>query len=420
MIKRYLCLGLLSFTTVSTLYAEDGFDDEFDDEFSDSESIKIVKTQEENKAYEFNGSVKFFTSYNYNHDAPISDTTNDFRGFSSAKFSTDLKYNYEINDNYKIKSVTKLYYDSIYDIKSSSYPTVPEDYDKDININELYLQGKLSTNKDITIGRQIVVWGKSDNIRITDTINPLDNTTPGLTDIKDLRLGRAISKLDYFKGKWEYSFMLLHENRYSKMPTYGSDFAPNNPILASMISVDEPANSIKNSGVALSVSGNLTGQDIAFYYSNQYIDNTIYRSNMLGIAYNKVFDSILLKTEIAYFDNYDSNTVEAKMDALGGVEYTGIKDGSVSLEIANKDDIIQYALRFNQSYLNDTLDFTTLVMAYGKECEDGGFTRVWLDYDIDDNLALSVGIIDYITGDSQKFQMIKDNDRVFTSLEYSF
>ena len=104
--------------------------------------------------------------------------------------------------------------------------------------------------------------------------------------------------------------------------------------------VKEPSNSLENSGIAISLNGNLQGQDIAFYASNQYIDNKTYRSNMLGFAYNIVKNSFLLKTEIAYFDNYDSDTVKAKTDALVGVEYNGISDGSISFEVANKDKFI--------------------------------------------------------------------------------
>jgi len=88
--------------------------------------------------------------------------------------------------------------------------------------------------------------------------------------------------------------------------------------------------------------------------------------------------------------------------------------------MANKNDEIQYALRFTQSYINQTLDFTALYTGYGSSLEGGGFIRVWADYSIDDKISTSFGIIDYIGGDKQNFEAIKDNDRLFASLTYNF
>ncbi len=379
---------------VTSLIANDGFDDE--DEFGGDDEIIIETIQKENKNFIFYGSISYLSNYSY---VDIDEVT-------SSKISGNLNLEYKINNDYKIKSTIKAYKDFETNI----------DNDKDVDVNKIYLQGSVTDKIDIKFGRQIVVWGKSDNIRITDSLNPMDRTAPGMVDIEDLRLGRGMMKIDYFMDKWSLNGIILHENRFSTMPEIGSDYyAPKFSMLP-----DEPSNGKDNKGVALSLNGNLEGQDISFYASNQYVDNTNYKSNMLGMAYNKVIDSFLIKTEIAHFDNYDSSTVDAKTDALVGTEYNGISDGSVSLEIANKDDDIQYALRFTQSYINQTLDFTALYSGYGKELKDGGFVRVWGDYAYNDEVAFSLGVIDYIGGDNAYFEKIKDNDRVFGSVKYSF
>ena len=400
-----LCIvGSLLFS--SSLYSNDGFTNEseaFDDvdDFGVDEEIIIekIETKKQNDFTSY-GSITYSTNYSYK----------DIDDITSSKISTNLNFEYKLDENSKLKSTVKAYQDFESNIKN----------DRDIDINEIYLQSSLNINTDIKVGRQIVVWGKSDNIRITDTLNPLDMTTPGMVDIEDLRLGRVMSKIDYFMEKWSLTGIILHENRYSDIPKFGSEYTISNEMKYNNMLVKEPSNTIENSGIALSASANLEGQDIAFYYSNQYVDNTTYRSNMLGMGYNKVLDSFLFKTEFAYFDNYDSSTVESKLDGLVGLEYNGISEGSISFEMANKNDDIQYALRFTQSYLNQTLDFTALYSAFGKELEDGGFIRVWGDYDIDDKLSTSVGFINYISGDLAQFNMIKDNDRVFASLKYSF
>ncbi len=408
-----------SLLIATSLFSEDGFDED-DGGFGNDEPIEVVTLyNSDDNIFSMYGDVSFSTSYNYAHNKPIANQ-NDFRGLSSLKLSTDISIDYKLNENYKIKSDIKGYKDFIYNTRDNSYINIPNSYDQDIDINELYVQGSLLDNLDMKIGRQIVVWGKSDNIRIVDSINSMDNRTPGMVDIEDLRLGRVMSKFDYYIDKWSLSAILLHENRYSLMPQYGSDFAPANQVIANSISTDEPSNSISNMGYALSASGNLEGQDLAFYYNNQYIDNTTYKTNMYGIAYNKVLSSFLIKTEIAYFDNYGNQQLNSKIDGLVGFEYNGITDGSVSLEIANKNNDIQYALRFTQNYMNQTLDFTALYSGFGKDLGDGGFIRLWFDYAVNDTVSSSFGLIDYISGDLQQFDMIKDNDRVFASMKYSF
>lgn len=383
----YLVLGLL----VTNLYATDGFED---DEFGDDEVIEVVKVKKaKSKDFIYYGSVSASSEYSYKKPTHI----------SSNKISANIKLEYIVDEFHKIKSTIKTY---------KAYST-NIDNDRDFDINELSVEGTFHNGIDGKVGRQIVVWGKSDNIRITDTLNPMDMTIPAMVDIKDLRLGRNMTKLDYYFGKWALSGILLHENRFSKMAEKGSEYYKG-------IAPSEPSNSISNTGIALSLSGNLQGEDISFYYSNQYIDNKTYKSNMLGMAYNKVINNFLYKTEIAYFDNYDSVTVKVKTDSLVGIEYNGIEEGSVSFEIANKDDTIQYAFRFTQSYNNQTIDLTALLSGYGKEFEDGGFAKFWSDYAYNDEFELSFGVIDYIGGDNTYFEKIKGNDRFFASLKYSF
>ncbi|MBT3280548.1 MAG: hypothetical protein HOF69_02125 [Campylobacteraceae bacterium] len=382
---------LASLLLSSSLFSNDGFDE---DEFSSDELIEVVKIEKKDDLTIY-GSLTGSADYSYQDKHTI----------SSSKLSTNIKLEYVLDESNKIKTTFKAYKDN----------QTNKDNDQYVDFNELILESTFSNGIDTKFGRQIVVWGKSDNIRITDILNPMDNTRPGMVDIEDLRLGRAMTKLDYYiNNNWAVSGILLHENRYSLMPELGSDYYMPLPI------PNAPSNSIANTGIALSANANFEGQDIAFYYSNQYIDNTNYKSNMIGTAYNKVIDSFLIKTELAYFDNYDTSLVDSKIDSLIGLEYNGIDEGSISIEIANKDDEIQYAVRYTQSFFNQTLDLTTLYSGFGKELDGGGFLRAWFEYDIDDSFSTEFGVISYQGGTKTNFELIKNNDRLFTSLKYSF
>ncbi len=423
-----LVLLFLLLLNAFLLNAEEGFDDGFDDNIDDI--ITTTLPPEKNIVH---GSVNLETHYNFNND----------KNLSSTKLLLDLTTDYKMDNGFKVNSNLKAYHDFIF-YASNNYETTPSGYESELNLNELNIEGSISTNLDFKIGRQIVVWGKSDAIRITDVLNPLDNRTPGLIDIKNLRLGRFMSKLDYYQDNLKFSTAILHENRFSKNPKFGSDFKKSIDL-----SEDKPNNDLKNTGIALSLTGEFSGYDFGVYFADTYLDKPYFkdgvlqfdnRSKMLGLAYNKVVRSFLLKTEVAYFNNikYAGLTdTRSRIDALIGVEYTGISDGSISYELALReinhyDDIIntqsnnftqqesyQHALRFTQSYLNQTLNLTAIAGVFGKKGDAGGFARTSLDYAIDDKLSISGGIIDYIGG-STATDSIKNNDRIFTKISYAF
>ena len=59
-----------------------------------------------------------------------------------------------------------------------------------------------------------MVWGKSDNIRVTDVLNPLELREPGLVDLEMIRLPVTMTKLDYYIKGLNLSGIVIHEVRY--------------------------------------------------------------------------------------------------------------------------------------------------------------------------------------------------------------
>ncbi len=423
---RIFLVLLISFS----LNAEEEFNNSgFDDNFTE-ELVVQIKPPEKGSVY---GSVDLESHYNISNN----------KNLSSAKILADLSAEYKIDNKTKISGNLKSYHDLIFDV-SNNYSITPNGYKNKLNLNELNIEGSINSNLDFKIGRQIIVWGKSDYIRITDILNPLDNRTPGLIDIKNLRLGRMMSKLDYYQNSLKLSTIVLHENRFSRNPKFGSDFKT-----SANLSENKPSNNLKNTGVALSLTGEFSGYDFGIYFADTYLDKSYLKnsilhfdnkSKMLGFAYNQVIDNFLLKIEAAYFNTikYSGlNRTKSRIDSLIGVEYTDISDGSISYELSlrkinnynniintqynnfTKQETYQHALRFTQSYLHQTLNLTAILGIFGKNGDKGGFTRTSLDYAIDDKISISGGIIDYIGGSSVT-DPIRDNDRIFTKISYSF
>lgn len=415
------------------LNAEDGFDEDgFDDDGFDDEIIINNIPVAKDVLY---GSIDIEAHHNISND----------KNLSSLKILLDIMGEYKFDNGAKVNANLKGYHDFVYDLENQ---TAPNDYENETSLNELNIELGISSSFDFKMGRQIVVWGKSDSIRITDILNPLDNRTPGLVDIKNLRLGRTMSKLDYYVDNLNLSVIALHENRFSKSPKSGSDFKPTQDLAE-----NKPKDSLGNTGLALSLTGVFEGYDMGLYYVDTYIDKPYLlggilqydnKSKMLGAAYNQVSGGYLLKAEVAHFDNIKynidaNNTIDrARTDVLLGLEYNGITNGSISYEVAirkihdyvdaiygplngyKKESEYQQVMRFNQSYFNQTLDLSVVLSAMGLSVEYGGFVRVSLDYALDDETSISGGVIDYIGGDNPTIDAYKDNDRVFAKISRSF
>jgi hypothetical protein len=404
------------------------------------------------------GYVEVGATWNVAHDAPAPGET-DWRGLSKLKTELQLEAEYKFSDSWKAFVSANGFYDFAYTINGRDNYTseVLRKYEQELELRKAYVQGSLTRSLDIKAGRQIVVWGRSDNIRITDVLNPLDVREPGLTDIEEIRLPVAMTKLDYYYGDWNLSGIAVHEHRYNKTPVYGSDFYPYypNPLPTEHV----PSADIENTELAVALNGVFSGWDISFYYADFYDDNPylatpppypeLYhaRLSMVGTAFNITSGNWLFKGEGAYFNGIkysgyvrgfrfvNNPGTYSRLDYLGGIEYTGFDDTTIAVEVADRlvtdydylaelsgarERLFQSTARILSNFYNDTLHLTLLAAVYGPKAEDGAFYRLTAVYDVTDNLELTGGGVLYQSGDLKEFSDVDDNDRIFCNIRYHF
>jgi len=434
---------------------EDGELDGLLEGFSDESSI-LEDSREEDAPHlpawlALTGSVSLQTTVNFAHNAPKSGEP-DYRGLSAFRGHGELIGDVSFGD-WKSRIGGTAFYDAAYELNGQEGLYTAEylnEYVEEIELNEAYLQGPISEKVDLKFGRQIVVWGKSDNIRVTDILNPLDLRYPGMLDIRYLRLPVTMTKLDYFWSQWNISAMLIHEPRFNRYTVYNGEFYPGSQPPPP---VEEPEWSWDNQQIAVSINGIFSGWDLSLYGASVFQENahlefspnnmpyrTYDRVAMIGTAANIALGNWLIKGEGAFWEGLKySNTSDEKsrFDILGGIEYAGFSDTTISFELANrhifdfepfleggsdnqKQDWMQYALRFVRDFNNDTIHLTILISSYAIFAADGGFERFQLEYDLTDDITLTGGVVFYETGDYPGFQDIGDNDRLLFEIEYRF
>jgi hypothetical protein len=208
------------------------------------------------------------------------------------------------------------------------------------------------------------------------------------------------------------------------------------------------------------ITGMFSGWDVSVYAARIYVNQPLIAgivqryplATMVGGGGNLTFGSWLLKGEIAWFDNLEYNSGaeglplrvvdKSRLDSLAGVEYYGINDLQIALEVVHRhifaydetmkfrllgfpvayaeEDSYEGALRVTADFLNSRLQVTGVAFVLVGESHQGSVIRVEASYQLMDALNLGGGIVLYQSGDNPGFEDIAQNDRLFLRIEYSF
>lgn len=390
------------------------------------------------------GSVTFSSAYNYAHQVPPVGQP-DYRGLSRLRGKLNLEWEAPLGEHWQGFLSGYGYYDAAYAVngRSDYADTLLDEQESELELGETWLRGRFDA-VDLTVGRQIVVWGKSDNLRVVDVVNPLDNREPGMVDIEDLRLPLTMARLDYYRGDWGFTALAIPEIRFTRNPPFGSDYFP---FPAPLPPEQIPNDGGSNTEYALAASGTFSGWDLSLHWA-QLFDDSPYtaagpqlrhaRLTMVGAATTVAIESWLLKGEVARFEGIHLTGVVAAQrrdDLLLGIEYAGFTDTTLALEMVRRalsgaettltaagSTKVQWqsALRYQGDFLHARLHLLALLSRFGERWEEGGFARYSVSYDLRDALQLTGGVVTYYGGSQFPMQALRDNDRLFAEIKFSF
>jgi hypothetical protein len=423
------------------------------------EEPKPEETRQEGPPFaRFTGFVRLDGAYNYAHKAPQPGQT-DWRGLSMLQLAWRPELSLALGGRWDAFISAQAFYDYAYAVHGREHyaDAVLDAYQQEGEFREVWLRGTPLPRLDVKLGRQIVVWGKSDTLRVTDVLNPLDNRQPGMTDLEDLRLPVTLSRVDYYLGRWSVTAVALHEVRFDKNPVPGSDFFP--AVYASLPPERVPADGGANTQYGLSLGGLFTGWDLALYWA-QFFDRTPHlallsqgppprlaqvhgRLTMAGAAASMAAGNWLLKSELARFTGLAFYAVPgrtfSRVDALLGTDYSGITDTTLTFEAVDRhilsfedaietspdgtpQDVNQYVLGYRGSFLHQKLDLVAVLNYFGGRAEQGSVQRYSATYELAEALKATGGVVIYTPGDGKNFLLVgaQDNDRVFFELKWSY
>ncbi|MGB1581310.1 MAG: DUF1302 family protein [Nevskiales bacterium] len=250
----------------------------------DFDNVEVSAEAIDPYAWDFGGSLS--ASFAYNLEDHASSTGTDYSGLSKARLRVNLSVDKRFNENWRIHVSGYSWRDLVYDYHDRNYSDeVLDAYETDNQIQDAYIQGKLSERWDLWLGRQVVVWGFADNLRVLDILNPLDNLEPAIADIEDLRRPVGMLRLNHFRDRWTLGMIAIPEQRFSRLPPFGSDFYPSADADGNALRFrEEQPEDFEDINYAASLVGRFTGWDVSFnlarlWYDEPYLDPTAFDIN---------------------------------------------------------------------------------------------------------------------------------------------
>ena len=389
----------------------------------------------------------------------------------------NLDFIWRITDEWQGRSVFNGFYDLAYRLEGRSQfdDQTLKTHERDFQIRDFYVEGLVIEWLRLKTGRQIIAWGESDFIQITDIANPRDQAELGLVDLEDARIPIAATKLSLLEEPWELNLAAIHEVRPDRIGARGADFDGFKAVRGRGIIVNSeqvPDIKTENTEYIARLFGTFNSKDISFVLGRVYDDSAYLdfddidfstgiprisltpkhkEVGMFGVSGNLVKGSFLWKAEAARYmekaiarndlseqilndpTGESIRTWEEKdtVMVMGGLEYTGVTDLRITIEgvverISGYQEYFQpdrttemIFLLASYQTMNETFSYN-FQYAHFSQYNDNIY-KFTIDYDIIDAMELSLGVIFYdFDDDESQLYPYRDEDRVFAGIKYSF
>ena len=326
-----------------------------------------------------------------------------------------------------------------------------------ITLREAYLS-YANAHVDLRAGRQIIIWGVADALRLTDQISPMDYTEFLAQDYDDIRTPVNAFRLRLVRQAFNVELVCIPVSDFFTLPT-----DERNPWAAHIdapmpytfdLDSRKPKTRLRNVEFGGRLSVNLSGIDFsfcglhtwnkmpAFSYAvdpagaSMTVVGHYRRLTMFGADVSFPIGRFVVRGELAANLNEVQNAefgceVQGRnvFNALLGVDWYVGNDWMLSAQYAHKHvggsieglSVLRNTgvatVRVSKELFRNTLALSSF--AYIDVSHGGVFNRLSCKYDLNDQISLTAGY-DYFHADAGMFAMYSRNSEVWVKLKYGF
>lgn len=379
------------------------------------------------------------------------------------KFETSLfaQLDVDIGERSQFRFSARAFHDEVYRLQDDTRYSTDEinEFRNRYEIRDLYLEREFDNGVYIKAGNQILAWGMTEYLRITDLVNIEDHYTFGQQDLEDLRLQVPALLASVRAGAWNLDAVVTYKAGYDYMAPERDEFdqfagfrAPGRIFLKTDPERDYEtfvrATSRHNNGDLQIVAGefNDNALSVARVETDATLSQVVLTQNRmraLGVAANWVEGAWLIFGELGFHANKAMRPIsptaalppdgwDRKDQVLGalGLEYSGFRNLLLTAELDSvytQDNEralygparqTSYGLRAYWTGLNERLQIVAVLNELADQ--SGRINRISVDYDWSDHLSLGVLWVNYSAPENSYVNIFSHNDVLQLQVSYNF
>lgn len=309
----------------------------------------------------------------------------------------------------------------------------------DLSIREWYIDTEIN-DSFWRIGKQQVVWGQADGLKVLDVVNPQSFREFILDEFDDSRIPLWMLNVEIPIGEEDsLQVIWIPDLTYHEFAEAGTSFQITSPLFVpgiedglSVVGFNQrkPSSILLDGDIGLRYSMFYEGWDLTFNYLYHYHDSPVLyqqfdgfgitiesryeRNHLIGATASNVFGDFTLRTEVGYSTDtfhqldvpssvVDTNGIfqSAEFSSVIGLDWQGLEDTFISLQWFQSHlfDYDNQVVRpqtnniasflYKQTFQNETLELNILSL-YGFDQKDTSI-QLELSYMLEDNLKVWIG-----------------------------
>ena len=336
----------------------------------------------------------------------------------------------------------------------------------ELELREFYIE---TTVRDtyLTIGKQQIVWGEADGLKVLDVVNPTDFREFILDDFEDSRIPLWTLNVEIPIKQATLQLLWIPDQTYHNIPELDATYSlvSNAPTIPGGVTVvinefDRPNDPIADSDVGARLSTFWKGWDLSLNYFYHYDDIPILyrtialtpagvvvtvnpgyeRTHLIGGTFSNAFGNLTLRGEVGYaFDKYYSTADLTDVDGIHktdevayviGLDWFGFNEMLVSGQFFqniltdNAPGVLRdhvensLSLLVQRDFMNDTL--VASVIGVHSINDGDGFVRPALAYEATSDINLWAGFDIFYGPGKGQFGQFDHRDRFVLGMEWGF
>lgn len=334
-----------------------------------------------------------------------------------------------------------------------------------LELREFYYYTNIYKKIRLTIGKQQIVWGETDGLKLLDVVNPQNFREFILDDFEDSRIPLWSVKAEFDIKNIGVQFVWVPDNTYHITQDFDAPFftknlfqSPPEGISTRINKTIKPKRFFSDSDIGLKLNTFTKGWDLSLNYFYYYDDLPVFYSNLLlsetgdpfvsiipkferqhliGGTFNKVFGSSTLRGEIGYI--FDQNFSSINPNALQGVETSNVYKSAIGIDYIKGENVVSLQLFSDiiteniSPYNRDKFETNTSLLISREMLNDNfkaeaiwvhnanhgdGYIRPQLSYWMNTNTQLFLKSTVFYGNRNKLFGQFKDRSRISLGMRW--